>query len=105
MRKLLAMLTVSIALGTLALPVSAELGSDVPSDATLLMERVQEGGSAGSGIFDIAVPPAGTMLRPVKRVPRDSFGVVGPFPLQLQDLPSLLYPTPPAASARSSSKG
>ena len=61
MRKLLATLTVSIALGTLALPVSAELGSDVPSDATLLMERVQEGGSAGSGIFDIAVPPAGTV--------------------------------------------
>src|SRR5271165_4201620 len=100
MRKLLATLTVSIALGTLALPASAELGSDVPSDATLLMERVQEGGSAGSGIFDIAVPPAGTVLRPVKRVPRDSFGVVGPFPLQLQDLLSLLYPDATSSECR-----
>ena len=30
---LLAALTVSMAMGTLALPVRAELGSDVPSDA------------------------------------------------------------------------
>jgi hypothetical protein len=83
MRKLLATLTVSVALATLTLPVSAELGSDMPSDAQLLTERAQEAGSAGSGIFDIAVPPAGTVLRPVERVPRDKFGVVGPFPLQL----------------------
>jgi hypothetical protein len=31
-------------------------------------------------------------LRPVERVPRDKFGVVGPFPLQLQDLRALIYP-------------
>ena len=87
MRKLLATLTVSMAMGTLTLPVYGELGSNVPSDAQLLTERVQEGGSAGSGVFDIAAPPAGTVLRPVERVPREKFGVVGPFPLRLQDLP------------------
>jgi hypothetical protein len=32
------------------------------------------------------------MLRPVERIPRDKFGVVGPFPLQLQDLPALIFP-------------
>jgi hypothetical protein len=92
MRKPSATLIVSIALGTLTLPVSAELGSDVPSDAQLLTERVQEAGPEGSGIFDIAVPPAGTVLQPVKGVPREKYGLVGPFPLQLQDLPALLYP-------------
>ena len=64
----------------------------MPSDAQLLTERGQEAGSAGSGIFDIAAPPAGTMLRPVERIPRDKFGVVGPFPLQLQDLPAVIFP-------------
>ena len=95
MRKLLKPLTVLTALNIFTLPVYAELGSDVPSDAQLLTERVQEAGSAGSGIFDIAVPPAGTVLRPVERVPRNKFGVVGPFPLQLQDLPALLFPDAP----------
>ena len=92
MRKLLQPLTVLTALNIFTLPVYAELGSDVPSDAQLLTERGQEAGSAGSGIFDIAAPPAGTVLRPVERVPRDKFGVVGSFPLQLQDLPALVFP-------------
>jgi hypothetical protein len=92
MRKLLEPLTVLTALNIFTLPVSAELGSDAPSDAQLLTERVREAGSAGSVIFDIAVPPAGTMLRPVERIPRDKFGGVGPFPLQLQDLPALILP-------------
>ena len=92
MRELLKPLTVLTALNIFTLPVYAELGSGVPSDAQLLTERAQEAGSAGSGIFDIAVPPAGTVLRPVRRVPREKFGVVGPFPLQLQDLRSLLFP-------------
>src|SRR5437588_7998361 len=64
MRKLLKPLTVLTALNIFTLPVYAELGSDVPNDAQLLTERVREGGSAGSGVFDIAVPPAGTVLRP-----------------------------------------
>jgi len=85
MRKLLEPLTVLTALNIFTLPVYAELGSDVPSDAQLLTERGQEAGSAGSGIFDIAAPPAGTMLRPVERIPRDKFGGVGPFPLQRQE--------------------
>ena len=92
MRKLLKPLTVLTALNIFTLPVYAELGSDVPSDAQLLTERAQEAGSAGSGTFDIAAPPAGTVLRPVRRVPREKFGVVGPFPLHLQDLRSLLFP-------------
>jgi pyridoxal biosynthesis lyase PdxS len=62
------------AMGSFPLSVCAELGSDVPSDAQLLTKRVQEGGSAGSGIFDIAVPPVGIVLRPVERVPREKFG-------------------------------
>jgi len=84
MRDLTVVLSAAMAIGTLALPADAELGSDIPSDAQLLSERKQEGGSAGSGVFDIAVPPAGTVVRPVRRVPREKFGVVGPFPLQLQ---------------------
>ncbi len=92
MRNLWATLTVCWTIGVYALPAAAELGSDIPSDAQLLTQRAQEGGSSGSGIFDIAVPPAGTVLRPVERVPREKFGVVGPFPLQLQDLRALVFP-------------
>lgn len=91
MRKLLISLTVFAAID-LACPALAELGSDVPTDAQLLAQRVQEGGAAGAGIFDIAVPPADTILQPVKRVPRDKFGVVGPFPLQRRDLRALVFP-------------
>ena len=32
------------------------------------------------------------MLQPAERVPRKKFGVVGPFPLQLGDLPALVFP-------------
>jgi hypothetical protein len=92
MRKLLAALTVSLATWACALPANAELGSNMPSDADLLARRIQEAGTTGSGIFDIAAPPAGAVLRPVTRVPRDAFGVVGPFPLQAGDLPALIYP-------------
>jgi CxxC motif-containing protein (DUF1111 family) len=93
-RNLLATLTVATAIATFTLPASAELGSDVPSDAQLVAQRDQEvGGLAGPGIFEeIAVPPDGTVLRPVKRVPREKFGLVGPFPLQLQDLRALVFP-------------
>ena len=31
-------------------------------------------------------------MRPVQRVPREKFGIVGPFPLTLQDLDGLTYP-------------
>jgi len=68
----------------------AELGSNIPTDNQLLTTRMLEGGSADSGIFDIAVPPPGTPMRPVERVPRDKFGIVGPFPLTLQDLDALV---------------
>jgi hypothetical protein len=92
MRKLLAMLSVPAAMAIFTLPASAELGSDVPSDDQLLTHRIQEAGTSGSGVFDIAPPPDGQTFSPVNRVPRDRFGVVGPFPLQLQDLDALVYP-------------
>ena len=65
MPKLLITLTIFAAIG-LTSAARAELGSDVPTDAQLLAQRVQEGGTAGAGIFDVAVPPADTILRPVK---------------------------------------
>jgi hypothetical protein len=40
----------------------------------------------------VAVPVPGTVLRPVQRVPRARFGVVGPLPLQLSDLDALVFP-------------
>ncbi len=70
----------------------AELGSDNPTDDQLTAARVQEGGAAGSGVFDIATPPPGTVLHPVLRVPRERFGIVGHFPLTLPDLDGLTYP-------------
>jgi hypothetical protein len=88
MRWLIVLLTIGLTAGVLM----AELGSDVPTDSALVAVRAQEGGAAGSGIFDIAVPPAGTVLKPVKRVPRNKFGIVGAFPLTLQDLDGLVYP-------------
>jgi hypothetical protein len=91
-RKLLAIFTVCVAIGVLAFSVWAELGSNIPSDSQLLIRRAHEGGSSGSGIFDIAVPPPGTILQPAQRIPRDRFGVVGPFPLTMQDLQALVYP-------------
>ena len=112
MCKRLAALTVSIAIGTFTLPVRAELGSDNPTDPTLLTQREVEAGCDtsttpptcpsgaanvfNSGTFDIASPPAGTTFMPVKRVPRDKFGVVGPFMLNNglmeNDLDNLVYP-------------
>src|ERR1700756_2627186 len=88
MRKLLIAMAICASISVLM----AELGSNVPSDSQLTAQRAEEGGTAGAGVFDIAVPPAGTSLRPVQRVPRDKFGIVGPFPLTLQDLDGLVYP-------------
>jgi len=88
MRKLLIILAAFLPVGFLV----AELGSNNPTDDQVNMLRMQEGGSGGAGVFDIAVPPAGTTFHPVRRVAREQFGVVGPFPLQLQDLDALTYP-------------
>jgi len=104
MRTFLLILTISAPIGFLALSASAELGSDNPTDAQLLAERLTEAGSSGSGIFDIQVPDAGQVYQPAGRVTRDKFGVVGPFTLsaglQLQDLDNLVFPgTSPADKA------
>lgn len=91
MRKILISLTVLIVTLSVGVLV-AELGSNNPTDQQVNALRVVEGGMGGAGVFDIAVPPAGTAFQPVKRVPRKKFGVVGPFPLQLSDLDALVYP-------------
>lgn len=65
-----------------------EQGSNVPTDQQLLQQRAQE---VASG-FVVSVPAPGTVLRPVQRVPRKQFGIVGPFPLTLQDLDGLVFP-------------
>ena len=78
MRKLSVALITAMVTGTPTLPVYAKLGSNNPTDATLLTEREVEAGCDtattpptcpsgtanvfNSGIFDIASPPAGTML-------------------------------------------
>jgi di-heme oxidoreductase (putative peroxidase) len=87
-RRPLIVLFVLVSMGALM----AELGSNVPTDDQLLAQRIIEGGAGGSGIFDISVPPAGTEFHPVQRVPRDKYGQVGAFPLQLSDLDALVYP-------------
>src|SRR5262245_6038157 len=40
----------------------------------------------------VAGPPDPALLHPVERIPRARFGVVGPFPLNKEDLRALLYP-------------
>jgi hypothetical protein len=100
MYKLLAMLAAATAIAIFASPASAQqcpagscLGSGNPSDADLLNQRTVEKPSAsGLGIFDVAVPDGNTELQPVKRVPREKFGVVGNLPLTLSDLDALVYP-------------
>jgi hypothetical protein len=66
----------------------AQLGSNTPTDAELQAQRASE----IAGGFVVAVPVPGTVLRPVQRVPRARFGVIGPLPLQLRDLNALVYP-------------
>src|SRR5260370_15762667 len=92
---LLVMLTAATAIAILTFPALAELGSNNPDDARLLMQREQEAGSSGSGIFDIAVPAPNQLYQPARRVPRDKFGVVSSFMpngLKLEDLDALVYP-------------
>jgi hypothetical protein len=52
-------MTAVAAIGVLASPAFAELGSDNPTDDQLLAERLTEAGTSGSGIFDIQVPGSG----------------------------------------------
>src|SRR5215471_1512990 len=102
MRKFLIILTVMM-LASVGVIVGQQIGTGNPPDNQVIQTRLLEVGctvtngvptcpATGSGIFDIAVPTAGTQYRPVQRVPRDQFGQVGAFPLQLSDLNSLVYP-------------
>src|ERR1700688_4098889 len=91
MRKILIILIILIVSTSVGVLV-AELGSNDPTDQQVNAIRIAEGGAGGAGVFDIPVPPPGTTFRPVERVPRDKFGIVGAFPLQLQDLDALVYP-------------
>src|SRR5271165_3383119 len=112
MRKLPVILTAAFVVAFFTLAASAELGSNHPTDATLLTQREAEAGCDtsttpptcpsgmanvfDSGSFDIASPPAETTFTPAKRVRRDKFGVVGPFTLNYglteHDLDNLVYP-------------
>ena len=80
MRKLPVILTAAATVALFALRASVELGSNNPTDATLLTQREAEAGCDtsttpptcpsnvfDSGTFDIASPPAGTTFIPVKR--------------------------------------
>jgi CxxC motif-containing protein (DUF1111 family) len=49
--------------------------------------------SAPPNLSPISAPPDPAKLRPAERVPRAKFGAVGAFPLQLDDLSSLVYPS------------
>jgi hypothetical protein len=118
---LFATLTVATAIAICTLPASAQLGSDNPTDDTLLTQREVEAGcdtsttpptcpsgSANifnSGVFDIASPPDGTMFTPAARVRRDKFGVVGPAPLTLMDLHALVYPDATSAERQALLEG
>lgn len=89
-RMILSLLVVCISCGVVK---AQEQGSNNPTDQQLLQQRIQE---VASG-FVVATPAPGTVLHPVQRVPRKQFGIVGPFPLVLQDLDALVFPaTTPA---------
>ncbi len=121
MGKFYAILAATAVITLINFPASAQLGSNNPPDDQLLTQRAQEGGcdtsttpptcpsgSAAvfnSGSFDVAVPPAGTTFSPVGRVPRRQFGVVGPLPLQLQDLNALVYPSTSATERQALLEG
>ncbi len=101
MRKLSFIVTAVAAVAAFAYQASAQtcppgaacLGSGNPTDAALLNQRTVEKPSAsGLGIFDVAVPSAATKLTPVGRVPRNTYGVVGPLPLTVNDLDALVFP-------------
>ena len=112
MRKLPVILTAAAAVAFVTLPAPAELGSNNPTDATLLTQREAEAGCDtsttpptcpsgmanvfDSGSFDIASPPVETTFTPARRVRRDKFGAVGPFTLNNglteNDLDNLVFP-------------
>ena len=91
-------LSVSAAAAAIALvasQASAQLGSGIPADSVLQVQRTQERQGGTSGIFDVAVPSAGTVIKPARRISRDKFGVVGPEPLTIGDLDALVFPGTP----------
>jgi hypothetical protein len=88
-------LSVSVAAAAIALvasQASAQLGSGIPADSVLQMQRTEERQGGASGIFDVAAPSAATVIKPAGRVPRDRFGVVGAEPLTMSDLDALVFP-------------
>jgi len=92
MRTFLKKFLIATSVLSVGIVLAQVLGTGNPTDDQILATRIQEGGMGGAGIFDIPIPPPGTQLRPVQRLPRKKFGQVGPFPLQLSDLDALVYP-------------
>jgi len=58
-----------------------------------------------ANLSPVATPTDPAQLRPVERVPRDQFGVVGSFPLTMPDLESLVYPSASTAERQAVMEG
>jgi hypothetical protein len=85
MRKLFGVLTVCMSFGMLTGVLWAQL-----SDDEILQQLLEE---RDRDVVTIPAPGPDVTLRPVQRVPRDQFGVVGVNrPLDLRDLDALLFP-------------
>lgn len=68
----------------------ATLGSGVPSDNDLRIQRTNE---IAGNVFDIKAPDPSQQITPVERVTRSKFGAVAKFPLGLDELEFLAYPS------------
>lgn len=74
----------------------AELLPDPLDPALFLMDPdlfAQVEAESSSGASVIPPPAAGQSFRPVERVERDRFGIVGPAPLRRGDLEALVFPS------------
>jgi hypothetical protein len=82
-RQLLSVLAVCLSLVVIARIVQAVLSDDELFDQVAL--------ETSARVTDVAVPDPGVTLSPVQRVPRDRFGIVGPAPLDIDDLQNLVF--------------
>src|SRR5712691_9731074 len=81
----------TLAVSTLLVILASLVWAQAIDDDTLVSQLVAE---READIAVVPVPgPSDPALRPVERVPRDQFAVVGPPPLGLADLQNLLFPS------------
>jgi Di-haem oxidoreductase, putative peroxidase len=87
-RRAIGIRKVSSVLAVCALAILAGVVAAQLSDDELIEELKQEAAQV-----DIATPgPGDPALRPVERIPREEYGVVGPAPLTAADLDALIFP-------------